>query len=183
MPKILFSGLFTLMAVAASASENSRGLDAHEHGVGILNIAIENGQVAMELEAPGADIVGFEYQAATPQDRRKVDDAIAILAKPMDLFRLPDKAACQVRESNVELHGGEETDGAHERQEQGGHTEYHATYTLICANPDRIRQIEFLYFQSFPNAQELEVQLITEVGATGFEVKRDRPIINLSDMI
>ena len=223
MRSVVFAGV--LIATGASlafASETRRDLAAHEHGVGKLNIAFEKGQIAMELEAPGSDIVGFEHPAETAADRKKIDAAIAILAKPLDIFSLPADAKCQVREAKVELHGGDgkehddhHTEHAkhddhkheakdakhddHKHEEAGhdehhdhdehhegkdaGHTEFHAEFVLSCANPSVVKQIEFPYFSTFPNARELEVQMITDKGSTAFEVKRDKPRLDLSGMI
>ena len=60
--------LLPLIALAVAATtpvfaEETRQLDAHEHGVGQLDIAFDGNQISMELHAPGADIVSFEYAA------------------------------------------------------------------------------------------------------------------------
>ncbi|MDB9707907.1 DUF2796 domain-containing protein, partial [Planktotalea frisia] len=83
----------TLTAVALLTAlpvfaEDSRQLDAHEHGVGALNIAIDGTSVAMEFHAPGADIVGFEYSAKSDADLAAIETAIAALNAPLDLFVL-----------------------------------------------------------------------------------------------
>ncbi|MGI9477650.1 MAG: DUF2796 domain-containing protein [Hyphomicrobiaceae bacterium] len=193
MRSILFFGIFALSTVTiAGAAETKRDLGAHEHGVGKLNIAVENDQIALELRAPGADIVGFEHHAESAKDRQKVDAAVVLLARPLDLFRLPDEANCQVREANVELHGRNDhaedpTDEdkhplVHEGEEDD-HTEFHAAYVLTCANPDVVTQVDFAYFSYFPNADALEVQMISHNGSTAFKVNRDNPRLDLSGMI
>jgi hypothetical protein len=62
---ILMKVLPFLIATAITATpviaEETRQLNAHEHGVGQLDIAIDGQQIAMELHAPGADIVGFPH--------------------------------------------------------------------------------------------------------------------------
>ena len=60
----VFAGIVTCIAFSA-AGEEHRQLGAHVHGHGRLNIAIEDKTVSIELEARGADIVGFEHEAAT----------------------------------------------------------------------------------------------------------------------
>ena len=72
--------IIALMAPSVLFAQETRELGAHEHGHSALNIAIEGGQVAMELQAPGADIVGFEYEAISAEDRAKLDAAIAALS-------------------------------------------------------------------------------------------------------
>ncbi len=205
--------LLALVAAMPALADDTRQLDAHEHGVGALNIAIDGTTVAMELHAPGADIVGFEYAAESDADLAAIDAAVATLSAPLDLFVLPDAAACTVTTAEAKLeseddhdaHGHDDHDEEHhedhaddkdhghdehehddhgdddhaEHAEDAGHTEFHAEYTLTCDDPDALSEITFAYFDTFPNAKEVEVQIITASGAQGFEVERDAPVLNL----
>ena len=80
---LLMSALIGVAAPVALAEE-TRELGAHLHGSGTMNIAIEGRSVAIEFEAPGADIVGFEYAAESVEDRARVDAAIADLASALN---------------------------------------------------------------------------------------------------
>jgi len=195
--------LSTLAALPALAQE-TRQLDSHEHGVGQLDIAIDGSQVAMELHAPGADIVGFEYGAESDGDIAKVDAALMILAQPLDLFVVPDAAQCIVVDARAELesedehddhedgdedHGDEDhaEDGHDDHEgedhvEEAGHTEFHAEYLLECGDITALSEISFAYFTAFPNALEVEVQVISDQGATALEVERDAPMLDLSNL-
>jgi len=204
-----------LIATAITATpviaEETRQLDAHEHGVGQLDIAIDGQQIAMELHAPGADIVGFEYAAESANDLAAVDAAVAKLSAPLALFVLPEAAGCSIVEASAGLeseeeheeHGDEHADDEHAHDEhakdehgenghdedghddhadESGHTEFHGEYLLNCAEPSAITGIDFAYFGSFPNALEVEVQIITDTGATSFEVERDAPTLYLTGL-
>ena len=199
-----------MIAVLASPAmaEESRQLDSHEHGVGELNIAFDGGTVAMEFHAPGADIVGFEYEAESAGDRAAIDTAVATLARPLDLFVLPAAAECSVVQASAALESEEDHDehGEHEEgheheedhdhadghdhdedhgeehADEAGHTEFHAEYTLACGNPDALNEIKFAYFDAFENARELEVQIVSASGAKAFEVERDEPRLDLRGM-
>lgn len=194
--------LIAFAAAMPAFAEDKRELDAHEHGVGTLNIAIEGATIAMAFEAPGADIVGFEYAAESDVDLAAIDAAIATLGAPLDLFVVPEAAACTVTEALAELEGGDD-DAHHEHAEDhhdehghddhddhkdedhedhadaANHTEFHAEYTLTCDNADALTSISFAYFDTFPNAKEVEVQMITASGAQAFEVERDAPVLDL----
>ena len=198
-----------LLTALPAFAEDTRQLDAHEHGVGTLNIAFDGADVMMEFHAPGADIVGFEYAASSDSDLAAVESAIAMLKKPLDLFVLSPDAECMVASATAELegdddhnHGEEEHTGhdhdhsadkdeehdhkdEHAHDEDGhadktGHTEFHAEYTLTCSVPDALDEITFAYFETFTNAKEVEVQLISSTGAQAFEVPRASPVLNLS---
>ncbi|MEM8791932.1 MAG: DUF2796 domain-containing protein [Pseudomonadota bacterium] len=215
----MIGGVAAFISAAAMAADK-RQLGAHEHGVGNLNMAFEGSRISIEFEAPGADIVGFEYAAETAEDRAKIDGAIALLAKPLDLFVIPAAAGCSVVEASSALigddhgehdhddHGAEagqddhaeeaghgehghghshdehaEGQGHGEHAEEASHTEFHAEYLLDCADPSAIDRIDFAYFSVFPNAEELEIQMISDRGANSFEVERDDPSLSLAGRI
>ncbi|MFT5787737.1 MAG: hypothetical protein ACI9KK_003106 [Ascidiaceihabitans sp.] len=202
-----FLPFLALSAIVATPTiaEETRQLDAHEHGVGQLDIAFDGTQIAMVLHAPGADIVGFEYGAESAEDRAAVDAAVAMLARPLDLFVLTDAAGCSVVQASAGLeseenhdadaddHGDEHADeeddhddhdeeNHEEHASDAGHTEFHAEYLLTCADPTAVTEITFAYFDAFLNALEVEVQLIADAGATSFEVERDAPTLDLRGM-
>ena len=195
----------TAITATPVLAEETRQLDAHEHGVGQLDIAIDGQQVAMELHAPGADIVGFEYAAESDADLAAVDAAATTLAGPLDLFVLPEAAGCSVvtaaagleseeehddhddqhddhEDEHADEHDEHDDEGHDDHASETGHTEFHAEYLLTCATPSAITEINFAYFDTFPNALEVEVQIISDAGATSFEVERDAPVLNLSGM-
>jgi hypothetical protein len=168
--------ILALLLPSTAFAEGTRELGAHVHGHSTLNIAIEEGQVAMELEAPGVDIVGFEHRAETEADQARLDAAIGQLSQPLALFVLPAAAACTVTSSDVSL--PTETGAGHD-----GHAEFHAQYPLDCADPGAIDRIEFAFFELFPNAREVEVQMISDKGSQVFEVERDAPLLDLAGLI
>lgn len=220
--------LVALLSAASGLAEENRQLDAHEHGVGKLNIAVDGTTVAMEFHAPGADIVGFEYEAESEKDLAAIDAAIVTLSAPLDLFVMPAGAACSVTEAHAaleseEAHAGEgdhddhdhdkehdahddddhaehdhdghddedddtghsdhdDHDGHDDDTEEAGHTEFHAEYSLTCANPGALTEITFAYFEAFENALEVEVQVITSAGAQAFEIERDNPTLDLNSL-
>ena len=81
----LAGGLLAALAWTAHAEER-RELGAHEHGHAKLNVAIDGSALALEIEAPGMDVLGFEHPAASEQDRAAVETARAVLADPLALF-------------------------------------------------------------------------------------------------
>ena len=162
-----------LASSAPGAAESERQLGPHQHGHGSLNLAVEGQTVQMELEVPGVDIVGFEYEAKTAEDRAKMEAAEKKLAQPLALFVLPGKAGCKVTSAKVSIARESETDhDAHEHEDhahrpkptehEAEHSEFHAEYALSCSNVAAITTISFPYFDAFPNSAELAVTLITE---------------------
>lgn len=199
--------IFALVAAMPVLAEETRHLDAHEHGVGTLDVAIQAPTIAMVFKAPGADIVGFEYEATSQEDIDAVMKALASLRAPLDLFEMPAAAGCVVSSTMAELESEEDHDdhddhkegehddhddhdehkeGEHddhadheEHADEAGHTEFHAEYELTCDDVAAVDKISFGYFEKFANAQEVEVQIITIAGAKAYEVERDDPVLNL----
>jgi len=166
-------GLFALV-LTSSAVGQSRQLHSHFHGEGTLNMVIEGKIVAMEFEAPGADIVGFEHPAKSAEDRSAIENAKAALKRADQLFVLPNAAGCDLERATVELLSEEASD-----EDAENHTEFFATYQFGCADPDQISEVHLPYFDAFPNAQELSIQLITRKGSAGYDVERSSPIFKI----
>ena len=91
-------------------------------------------------------------------------------------------ASCTVIEAKAKLesedadHGHDDHDDDEDHDdhdEEPGHTEFHAEYLLECGNLSAISAITFSYFEIFPNALELEIQVVSDKGATAFEVERE----------
>jgi len=80
-----------LIFAAASISttlvaQTERELGSHEHGSANMNIAFDQGAVLIELESPWNNLVGFEHAPNTEQQHALVDDAMASLNQPDQLF-------------------------------------------------------------------------------------------------
>jgi Protein of unknown function (DUF2796) len=169
-----------LLSQPGSAEEH-RQLGAHVHGHGRLNIAIEGKKISMELEVPGADIVGFEHEPSTPDQKGAIAEGRAKLADAIALFSPSADAGCELEHVKVSLEAEHEVHGK-EPAEKGGehhHSEFHADYTLQCGSLSRLSSMTFDYFKSFPGAQELDVTVIGPKGQSSFEVTREKPGLDL----
>ena len=88
-------------AFPANAEEARRELGPHQHGHGRLNIAIEASRVSMELEVPAHDIVGFEHEPATPEQKAAMEKAKATLAGGLALFKPSAAAECKLTNAKI----------------------------------------------------------------------------------
>ncbi len=157
----------TLASPLAQAQEKSRELPPHVHGAGTLNIAIDGSAVTMELNAPAHDIVGFEHEPKTADQRRAVATAKRQLARPLALFVVPAAAGCVVKSAEVKFDTGAakpETAKAAVEQKSAAaepkHADFDADYALTCKSPEKLQSIQFSYFKSFPGAQKLTVTIV-----------------------
>ncbi len=182
------------LSSAARAEDEHRELGAHVHGHGTLNIAIEDNRVAMELEAPGMDLVGFEHEAETEAQKAALKSAKDKLAEPLALFKVPASAGCSVSKVNVAIETGDEhhegdedhaehADAKHDDEGSASHNEFHVTYALDCTKPANLTSIAFDYFKTFAGADELTVNVVTAKAQNTYEVSREKPVLDLGGMM
>ena len=205
MRKSIYYSLILSAMISVAAAEETRQVDKHEHGVGELNIAIEGNSINLEFKIPGADIVGFEYKAKSDEDISLVNTALTKFDDFSNIFTIPNAANCNLVEAEIAINQGddhgdehdheeyeehEEHDehdehDEHEHEEHGEetHNEFVAHYSLTCGNVKETDRINFTYFTTFPNSGELEIQFVSEMGSTSFEVEGDEPFINLKGKI
>ena len=173
-------------------AEESRQVDKHEHGVGELNIAIDGSLAEFEFMLPGADIVGFEYEAKSDEDLAKIENALLVLENYENLFALTKNSKCVLADLDYHLSGEEHDEHADEEHadeeheehaNEESHTEFYAKYSFKCDNIKQLDKVEFSYFKTFPNSSELEVQFVSDIGSNAFEVEADKPVIILKGLL
>ena len=94
-------------SISTVLAEESRQVDKHEHGVGELNIAIDGSLAEFEFMLPGADIVGFEYEAKSDEDLAKIENALLVLENYENLFALTKNSKCVLADLDYHLSGEE----------------------------------------------------------------------------
>jgi hypothetical protein len=189
------------LAASPTLAQQTRQLGPHLHGEGHLSIAVEGRTLQMELQAPGADIVGFESAPTTPAQRAAIAAATATLSDPIALFGIPAAAACTPGKVQVSVVEEEEDEDAQAPSATAApglaapapaparptpapskHTEFRVSYELTCGNLPAITGLNFAYFAKFRNAMELRVDLVTAKGAFSFEVPRAKPALTTRNL-
>jgi len=180
----LLSGLsIALSVVTPTVAAQS----AHVHGEGRVNIAIDGDRIYMALEFPGADIVGFEHEVRSSDEKAAVVSAIAQLGDPMQLLRFEADADCEVRtadaaiEGEHEEHEGEEHAEHDQHEDEEAHGTFVAEYEVECADIGALGFIEFTYFSLFNNAQSLDIVLIDGNGQRRTAIDRANPVLRLKE--
>ena len=208
MQKYLSLAALALFTASSAVAAERRELGAHQHGHGTLNIAVDGNKISMELEAPGADIAGFEHEAKSDKDKAAIKSATEKLEKPLALFKVPDAAKCAVSEAKVKLEAEEHDHEGHDKDHHGimtkprrrnmmttmtmimprtvprlQHSEFHAEYLLECGSPAEFKSLGLDYFAAFKSAEGLTIEVITPKGQSKFEATRDKPVIDLSGLL
>lgn len=128
--------VLSLAALATTAqAETERQLGAHAHGAAQLTLAAENQTLAVSLDTPAYNLVGFEQAPASDAQHDQVASALAVLARADAVLDLPASAQCTLTAqavdadtwSGIEAHGDhhdEHEDDHHDEHEEEHHDEH-----------------------------------------------------------
>ena len=133
-----------------NSKKDKKSLDAHVHGVSVLNLVHDMKQLSFEFEMPGFDVVGFEYKAKKKEDIKKVRNALSILGDYKNMIYVPASANCKEEKNSAEVIN------------EGSHSEFISQYLLSCEKISSIKSIEIKYFDSFQFSKELNINLIAK---------------------
>ncbi|MDX1414433.1 MAG: DUF2796 domain-containing protein [Candidatus Promineifilaceae bacterium] len=159
-------------------AEEHREHGAHEHGAAIMTIAWSGNELAIDLETPAYNVVGFEYAPTSAEEIALLDESVAAL-EVGDLLQLSPEAECTVSSAVVKT---DLKEAAHE--EDGGAAETHSdidiAYAVQCQNPDDLESLDANgLFVRFPNFEVLQVQWISDTQQSASELTPDDPVVLL----
>ena len=135
-------------------------LDAHVHGLSVINVVQEKNKVLFDIEMPGFDTVGFEYKAKSQKDKDLVKNALNTLKNPVNLFSIPSEANCKMSNNSSTI------------LEEKNHTEFRAKYEYNCSNITKFSSITFNIFDSFKNSKDLELNIIGKKSTTKHKINK-----------
>ncbi len=188
---ILAFAIMIAIALSRTWAGEQRHHDAHVHGIAHLNVAVEGTSIHLEFTSPAANIVGFEHQPRTPEQKDGVRKAKGKLEDGSKLFIPSPEAQCRLSKSSVKTDIEHDTDhdedadhekehdhkkdAHHEKEheheeEHARHSEFHSEYQFVCKNPGKLSQMDVMLIQSFPGIEHIEVQLLTETKQTAQEL-------------
>ncbi|PTO92442.1 DUF2796 domain-containing protein [Vibrio sp. 10N.286.48.B8] len=119
-PSILAVVIGMTVSTNVLANEEFRSHGAHVHGQVEVNIAQDGQELLVEITAPGADVVGFEHDPETAEQKKVFEQAIAQLNKPDELFSF-NNASCTLKFKSVTntLEGDHDEHEGHDHAEHG----------------------------------------------------------------
>lgn len=186
--------IFLLSNSAVSFAAEKHHHEAHVHGLGQLNVALDDMKLLLEFTSPAANIIGFEHPPGNTQEKQAVREATALLEAGEKLFIISPEAQCTLRDANVESslseeehdkhhtspkHGEHNDEHAQVHSEDDVHSEFASIYHFLCQTPAKIKSIDVQLFSHFPGLEELEVQLLMPKGQTATELSPKRHKIAL----
>ncbi len=181
--RTICGSLAAVFFMSMQVMAETRHHDAHVHGAGQLNLAVEGKLLHVEMTIPGHDIVGFE-SITSPEREQQVDQAIERLEQA-SMWKLPTSAQCTLVSAKAGHTGEAHHDDDHHHDHDHGHdndhdSDNHLDFTVSqvfeCSNPKALTQIEARLFERFANSESLKVQALTDKGQMSATLKRDKPV-------
>lgn len=177
---VITLALLTTLATISYAEK--RHHLAHVHGHGLLNMAITEKHIHIELNSPAESLLGFEHHPETEQQHQQVITTNNILKDGEELFRFPQNAECRLLSSHIDNPMAEddhETAEHHGDEHDSEHNDIRVQYQFKCKEPSHLDTMTTTLFSHFPRFEELDVQLITPQGPKVFELEKAQPNIHL----
>lgn len=189
MPNSSFSLISGVLLWVASGPESAQANDAHVHGIGHMNVAIEGSRLEIEVTGPGDNFVGYEHAAQTALQRAALAAAERQLRRPSPLLVVPKAAGCTLRELDLNVpaaasaaagKGHDHGKHDHDHAAADSHGDWSAHYVFACTDPTALASIRTApWFAAFPNTKELRVQVISGFGQSGLTLTPARSRILL----
>ncbi len=172
---------FLFLPVAVKAANQ----EAHVHGLATLTLALDKEFLEVQLESPSSNLVGFEHEAISPEEKQAVAKTKAILLSPTQLFSFVG-TSCELKDTDIVM--PEDMEGEHDHHEEGhheedvhgedahdedhhhadhsdenSHSEIKANYRFYCGDMEKLRSIGIELFDLFPRIEKINAMWVTDV--------------------
>lgn len=147
-----------LLASVAAAIAPAQADEMHEHGKHVhgavtVNIALDGRALALEVEAPAAQALGFER---SPRDDRERAAAKAVedwFRSGRDMLAVPPAAGCRLTKASFTP-----------PRLGSGHADYRGSYLFDCASPQALAWVEVRALRRMQGLEQAEVNILTATG-------------------
>lgn len=161
------------LSIAASAAFQAPALAAahgpHVHGVGKLDVALDDKTLSLHLDSPLINLLGFEHAASSAPDRQAAQKMAVQLRAADQVFVTTPAAQCRVASvsmSSIALDPallGEKPSNA-KAADHDGHADLDADFVFTCAHPEQLRAIDVKLFDLYSGFHSIDVQAVTPKG-------------------
>jgi hypothetical protein len=159
---------------------NQREHGAHEHGIADLTIAWSGNELAIDLQTPAYNILGFEHIPDSEAEQELLEESLATLQEGSLLLILASDADCAVTEATVhtdlleEEHTVKETDTQEE-----AHSDIEVAYHIQCQEPGKIESLDTSeLFAHFPNFEQLHAQWVSDTQQSAKNLTPADPLLS-----
>jgi Protein of unknown function (DUF2796) len=168
---VLLAVVLGCLAHSRVTADEFRSRGVHEHGSATLDIALEGATLDIALHSPAINVIGFEHEPRSPQEKAALAQANRVFGSPQGLFLMPASAACAstgvtLTPITYEQDGDDDKPGA-------PHADYDVSYRFHCAHSDQLGWIEVKLFEQMKGMRRITASVVTPTLQTEFELTSD----------
>jgi len=177
-PTVTFCAQVVALALALTALAASLAAEhAHAHGVVQLNVAIEAGTIALQLEAPLDSLVGFEHAPRTAEQKQAVQQMFELFKAPQSLFGFAPAAQCALKSSSAES-DALMADGAKPTKGGDEHADLDGSFVFDCKQLDAVDAIDLSgLLAAFPRISRIDAIVLGPRAQLKRVLKRPEKIL------
>ena len=146
-----------LLSGAATAAGDAPAMERREPGTSILSIVVHGPRLAIDLNGPVTNFIGFGHPPLTSQETAELARAIDVLRAGNNLFLTPPEAYCQMDSVAV-------SPPAYRDATRAGAAKLAASWQFRCGNPAALIWVDARIFASFPDTAKLATSVVTPLG-------------------
>jgi hypothetical protein len=144
------------LATTSTASEQQ----PHQHGHAQLQMAVESNNVDLILTSPAYNLLGFEHEPRTEQQKKTLENARRWLTT--QALITPAGSNCAVESASMDFTVKAAEQDHHDHDETlNKHANIKVSQVLNCKGADISGQLTTSLIAQFPEIQELDVEWVT----------------------
>ena len=195
-------GKFFAIMIVIGGLVSTNAAAQHVHGVIELGIVVEGSTIAVSLNAPLSDVVGFEHAPETDEQKQSIQQAAAVLSDADAMFGLADAGSCQASDASVDGpafltqyigsessaatehddddHDSHESHGSGHHHDEEEHSEVNANYEWSCGDMSMLDSLALPFTSKFASVETIEFQILTPAGARVLKMEGRAASVSLS---
>lgn len=156
-PRPVIEQLTTLLVLsvagATAVADEMHDHGKHVHGEVTVNIALDGRTLALEIDAPAAQALGFERSPRDDRERAAVKAVDDWFRSGRNMLGVPSAAGCRLTKAEFTP-----------PKLGGGHADYRGSYLFDCTAPQSLAWVEIWALRRMQGLEKAEVNLATPAG-------------------
>ncbi len=157
------SAAIALLLCSSAVTFAAHAAPPHVHGVALLDVAVDGSTLSLHLDSPLDNLVGFEHAAYNPGQKAALDQMVAQLNRPDELFITTPSAGCKAQAPKLVsavLEPASKTSAPHGHV----HADMDADFVFQCAAPQNLHGMDVKLSALFPRTHKVTVQIAGPKG-------------------
>ena len=171
--------------IEKTEGRETRSADSHTHGDASVAMVLEGSMIAVELDTPLYNLLGFEHEADTAVQKATVLKAETVLSKGSSLFMFNIEAGCSILNDKISVELEHHEDDNHDDHKEedvhdGTHKDVVLQYEYKCQKPKALKNVTVNLFEHFGNLTELDLVYLGPNTQKQVELSATQSRLNLT---